>query len=98
MQITRTAPTEITIIGNIKSTADYLDIRKMVMDAVDDGAKSLTLRVQESLSMPSSVIGFFVKLVNRDKVPVTMLIQDARLLELLEELGLAGTFGARHEA
>jgi hypothetical protein len=80
MQITRTAPTEITIIGNIKSTADYLDIRKMVMAAVDDGAKALTLKIQESLSMPSSVIGFFVKLVKRDKVPVTMLIQDNRLV------------------
>jgi hypothetical protein len=41
------------------------------------------------------VIGFFVKLINRDKVQVTMLIQDPRLLELLEELSLAELFGAR---
>ena len=44
--------------------------------------------------MPSSVFGFFVKLVNRDKVKISMQIQDPRLLELLDELGLKEAFGA----
>jgi hypothetical protein len=95
MQLTRTSATELTITGNIKTTADYLAIRKLVTELVDAGASSLTLRINESLSMPSSVIGFFVKLVNRDKVRVSMLIEDHRLLELLEELSLAEPFGAR---
>ena len=95
MQLARTSATELTITGNIKTTADYLAIRKLVTELVDAGARSLTLTINESLSMPSSVIGFFVKLINRDKVPVTMLIQDPRLLELLEELSLGEMFGAR---
>jgi len=95
MRLTRTSATELTITGNIKTTADYLAIRKLVTELVDAGASALTLRINESLSMPSSVIGFFVKLVNRDKIRVSMLIEDPRLLELLEELSLAELFGAR---
>jgi len=95
MQLTRTSPIQITITGNIKSTDDYLAIRSMVNDLVAQGAASIHLAILDSLSMPSSVIGFFVKLVNRDKIPLTMAIHDGRLLELLEELSLDRLFGAR---
>jgi hypothetical protein len=95
MQLARTSPSEVTITGNIKSTADYLAIRDLVTDLVNAGASQLTVRINESFSMPSSVIGFFVKLINRDKVRVEMVIQDHRLLELLEELSLLKLFGAR---
>ena len=67
----------------------------MVNELVAQGAASIHLAILDSLSMPSSVIGFFVKLVNRDKIRLTMLIQDPRLQELLEELSLATLFGAR---
>jgi len=95
MHLARTNSSELTITGNIKTTADYLEIRKLVTGMVEAGAQSLTLTINESMSMPSSVIGFFVKLINRDKIRVTMLIQDKRLLELLDELSLAEMFGAR---
>jgi len=95
MQLTRTSPNEITVSGNIKSTDDYLAIRKLVTELVGGGATSLTLHMLGSLSMPSSVIGFFVKLINRDKVRVTMVIQDKHLLELLQELNLLELFQAR---
>jgi hypothetical protein len=75
--------------------ADYLAIRQQVGALVAGGASALTLRINDSFSMPSSVIGFFVKLIHQDKIQVSMLIQDPRLLELLEELNLAELFGAR---
>lgn len=95
MQIAQTQPAEFTIVGNIKTTADYLEIRRLVLEAVAAGARSLNLVIRESLSMPSAVIGFFVKLIKRDKVRVAMAVQDPRLLELLDELGLRELFGAR---
>ena len=95
MHLAQTNSSELTITGNIKTTEDYLAIRKLVTGMVEAGAPSLTLTINESMSMPSSVIGFFVKLINRDKVRVSMLIQDRRLLELLEELSLGSMFGAR---
>lgn len=98
MHIERNSAHEFTTTGNIKTTADYLEIRKMAMALVDDGSKAIQITILDSLSMPSSVIGFFVKLVNRDKIRLTMAIQDPRLLELLEELGLTALFGAHLKA
>lgn len=95
MQAQRTSATEITITGNIKTTEDYLAIRQLATDLVSSGASALTLHILDSLSMPSAVIGFFVKLANRDKIRLTMRIQDPRLLELLDELSLVELFGAR---
>jgi hypothetical protein len=93
MELVRTSPSELTITGNIKTTSDYLEIRKAVTDLVGQGATAMKIDLVDSLSMPSSVIGFFVKLIHRDKVRVTMLIHDHRLVELLEELSLAELFG-----
>ena len=95
MQIERTGASELTITGNIKSTADFLSIRDLVTETLWGGGREVTVRIHESLSMPSSVIGFFVKLVNRDKVRLILIIQDPRLLELIDELSLTSTFGAR---
>ena len=95
MRLDRTSATELTITGNIKSTADYLAIRQEVTDLVQAGAGALTLHLDQCFSMPSSVIGFFVKLIQRDGIRVTMAIEDHRLLELLQELSLAEMFGAR---
>jgi hypothetical protein len=36
-----------------------------------------------------------VKLIKKEKMNVTMVIRDPRLLELLEELSLSELFGAR---
>jgi hypothetical protein len=93
--LTRTSTTELTITGNIKTTADYLAIRQEVTEMVEAGASALTLHIDECFSMPSSVIGFFVKLIQRDRIRVAMAIEDRRLLELLQELSLAEMFGAR---
>jgi len=95
MRIERTGTRELTITGNIKTTADYLEIRNLALEVLRMGGKDLTLRVNDSLSMPSSVIGFFVKLANQDRIALTMLIEDPRLLDLLDELNLVGLFGAR---
>ena len=95
MRIARTSQNELTITGNIKTTADYLAIRDLATDLVAQGAQALTIHINESLSMPSSVIGFFVKLAGHNKVRLSMVIQDQRLLELLDELALTPLFGAR---
>jgi hypothetical protein len=96
MKLTRNGSDEIVIQGNIKSIDDYIDIKKMVTTVVSDGQARITLRIQDSFSMPSSVIGYFVKLISHDKVAVSMIIGDNRLHELLDELSLVSLFNARH--
>jgi len=94
MQLT-TQDDMLIITGNIKTLDDYQAIRDAATRILAAGGHSLTLRIVDSFSMPSAVIGFFVKLVQREKVRLSMEIGDSRLLELLDELCLTGLFKAR---
>ena len=96
MQLTSTGEHELTIQGNIKTVDDYMEIREAATRLVSSGTRTLHFRIEDSFSMPSAVIGFLVKLVNRDKVQVSMDIRDQRLFELLQELSLTGLFKARY--
>jgi hypothetical protein len=84
----------VTIKGNIKSVSDYQTI-KTELDKVVTSGGSLTLRIPESISITSSVIGYFNKLVQKDKVNMSMQIGNQQLMELLEELNLDGLFKAQ---
>lgn len=85
----------ITILGNIKTTDDYLAIKKLSNSLIEGGARQLTLVLLDSIAMTSSVIGYLIKLINHDKIKIAVHISDKRLMELLTELNLAGLFNAR---
>jgi hypothetical protein len=95
MELHVTGPTEITINKNIKSIGDYQLIRKEVLALVENGANAVTLKIPDSLSMTSAVIGFFIKLIRHEQKKVTMYIGDRRLHELLDELNLTEIFNVR---
>lgn len=95
MQLTKTGANQITIEGNIKTIEDYLAIKKIVTSMVDAGSTQIVLIICNSISMPSSVLGFFVKLVNQDNIRVSMQVVEQCLYELLEELGMVGLFNVK---
>jgi hypothetical protein len=93
MQIS-TSSNIITITGNIKSVNDFQEIKASV-DLFIAQSKELTLIIQDSLSITSSVIGYFNKLVLKDKINITMKVGNPQLLELLDDLNLVSVFKAR---
>jgi len=95
MQITHTSSNELTIIGNIKSIEDSVEIKKAITDLQQKGARSIVLKIHESFSMTSTVIGHLMKLVNVDKISVSLVVDDQRLYEILEELNLVKPFNVR---
>jgi hypothetical protein len=95
MQIERNGSNELTIVGNIKSIEDSIDIKEAINALQNTGAKTLLLRIQDSFSMTSTVIGYLMKLVNLDKVSISLVVGDNRLYELLEELSLIQSFNVR---
>lgn len=92
MEVEVTGHSEITIHKNIKGIEDFRKIRDAVTAIIESGSNTITLMIPESLSMTSSVIGYFMKLVRHDNKKVAMHIRDKRLYELLEELNLIETF------
>ena len=84
----------ITITGNIKSVNDFQEIKTSV-DLFIAQSKELTLIIQDSLSITSSVIGYFNKLVLKDKINISMKVGNPQLLELLDDLNLVSVFKAK---
>jgi hypothetical protein len=92
MEITTRSSNELVITGIIKTIDDSMTLRDAVQKLYEGGATSITLRIEESFALPSAVIGYLMKLVNRDKVRLILQAGDRRLCELLDELQLTGTF------
>jgi len=86
---------EILITGNIKSIEDSLQIKDTINAVLEQGVRNIHIKIMDSFSMTSTVIGFLMKLVNHDKIPLSMSVFDNRLYVLLEELNLLQIFNVR---
>lgn len=93
MEITSSSNT-INISGNIKSINDFSEIKNLI-DSVVTQHKSVTINIIDSLSITSSVIGYFNKLILKDNINIDMRIGNDQLMHLLSDLNLASTFKAR---
>ncbi len=84
----------VTITGNIKSVSHFSEIKTLV-DGVVAQHKNITISIVDSLSITSSVIGYFNKLILKDNINITMRIGNDQLLSLIDDLNLTSTFNAR---
>lgn len=81
----------ITITGNIKSVSDFQQIKNAVDNTVSQH-KNIFIHIVDSLSMTSSVIGYFNKLVLKDGINLQIKVGNQQLLDLLNDLNLTSTF------
>jgi hypothetical protein len=95
MQIELNSSNELTVIGNIKSIEDSMQIKVALNKLQEKGVKSIILKIQDSFSMTSTVIGHLMKLVNLNRITVSLMVGDQRLYDLLEELSLVQHFNVR---
>jgi len=81
----------ITITGNIKTINDYQQIKEII-DNLIPTHKHIIIKIQDSISITSSVIGYLNKLVLKDKVDLHIEVGDEQLMELFEDLNLVSLF------
>ncbi|MBN2782470.1 MAG: hypothetical protein JXQ66_04460 [Campylobacterales bacterium] len=84
----------VTITGNIKSISDFQTI-KNILEPMAATHNNITINIVDSLSITSSVVGYFNKLVLKDKVKIDMNIGNIQLMDLLRDLNLASVFNAK---
>jgi len=84
----------ITINGNIKSVSNFQEI-KSSLDSLTIQNKSIMINIKDSMSITSSVIGYFNKLVLKDKIDIQINVGNDQLFELLNELNLVSIFRAK---
>jgi len=85
---------KISITGNIKSNQDFQNIKNSV-DSVITSHKSITVDVKDSMSFTSSTIGYFNKIILKDKIDVHINVGDKDLYNLLDDLNLTAVFKLR---
>jgi len=81
----------VEIEGNIKSLKDFQDIKRL-LDNISNPGDFLSIHIKNSISITSSVIGYFVKLINKDKVNISINVGDKRLFNLFDDLNLISLF------
>jgi hypothetical protein len=94
MKITRD-DSLITIEGNIKSVSDYTEIQGHLQSTIANGNDSVTIKIVDSISITSSVIGIFLKVIKKDGVSLTVQVGNKHLYDLLNELNLLAVFNVR---
>lgn len=92
MHIELKSDNEVIITGNIKSVEDSIQIKTTINELLARGSRSIHLKIMDSLSMTSTMIGFLMKVVHQEKVHLLITVGDSRLYSLLEELSLVQQF------
>ncbi len=92
-----TSSNSVTITGNIKSISDFQSI-KQIVDSMTIQHKHININIVDSLSITSSVIGYFNKLVLKDNIDIRMTVGNEQLLHLLDDLNLIATFKAKRSS
>jgi len=84
----------VNISGNIKSINDFQAI-KTTIDSLKSTHQALTIHIEDSISITSSVIGYFNKIVLKDKIDLKLRIGNEQLIELFDDLNLSTLFNVR---
>ena len=81
----------VKITGNIKTINDFQAI-KTALDSMKTEHESIKIILLDSISITSSVIGYFNKLVLKDKITIRIKVGNTQLMELFSDLNLVQIF------
>ncbi len=85
----------IRVEGNIKGLKDVNKIKDAIESFNLENGDRFSIEIKDSFSMPSALIGYLMKLIQKDEIKLNICACDARLVELLDDLGLTKAFNIR---
>ena len=88
----RVVGSTIEVDGIIKTINDSQMLVNAIKDAANSG--SVSIRINDSFSLPSTVIGELLKLKDNG-VSISMEVKDEILYELLDDLNLISAFNVK---
>ena len=98
MNVKVNSSSELVVYGNIKNVTDYQEIKRVISDMLREGSGKLTIKMPDSFSITSSIIGYFLKLVYQDGIKLAIMVSDERLYSLLNDLRLTEAFNVQKVA
>ncbi|MDF2953962.1 MAG: hypothetical protein OD816_001207 [Thermodesulfobacterium sp.] len=82
---------EVIVSGDVVSISDYWLIKEKVINLVEKGNKEIIIIFNDAEVLSSSIIGFFLKLVLKDKINLKVKVRNSQLYSFMETLGLIKT-------
>ncbi|MDR0453244.1 MAG: hypothetical protein LBH05_00360 [Deferribacteraceae bacterium] len=95
MDVKINSSSEIVVYGNIKNVNDYQEIKRIVTEMLREGSGQLNIKMPDSFSITSSIIGYFLKLVYQDGIKLSIMVSDERLFCLMNDLRLTEAFNVQ---
>jgi len=87
----------LIITGNIKSIEDYEKIRNE-LESIKQTNNYIHIDIKNSISITSSFIGYLYKLIEKNKINLSMEVGNNTLYEILEDLDLIKKFNVRKKS
>ena len=83
----------LTVTGTIKKPVHVEEIKAHLETLKAE--RYITIRIVDSISITSSVIGIFLKVIKKDGIALTVQVGNKHLYDLLNELNLLAVFNVR---
>lgn len=96
MELINSGVNEITIKGHLTKMENYFGIKKMIKGFIEDGANTITIKIPDSATIPSSIVGLFLRSISEDKVKIKLLIANEQLYKLLDSLKMIEVFDVQY--
>ncbi len=88
-------PNVMRLGGDVKTIENYVELKRRLTEFIASGEKELTIEITDSMSINSSIIGFFTKIIHRDGISLSLKVHDKKLYSLLCDLNLIKFFNVR---
>ncbi len=85
---------KVVVEGNIKSIEHYNQLKSTVDEMLLNN-KTIVVTLVDSISLTSSIIGYFTKIINVNGVVLELYVSDDGLFDLLDDLGLIQLFNVK---
>lgn len=92
MEVLSTGIAEITVKGNISTISDYLEIKKVMREMVDEGKTAITVKIPDSPSINSALIGLLLRLIHEDRIQISLHVKNDKLHKMLQVMNLEDIF------
>lgn len=92
MEVIATGPAEVKITGDIKSIADYLEIKKVMSELLDNGARVVSVKIPNSPFINSALLGYFLRLIHEEKITLSLQVGNDKLFNMLTVMNLITIF------
>jgi len=95
MEIVVNKDSTISIFGSIKTEKSYSELKEFMLDKIENGAKSFDFNLKNCYDLNSRILGFFLKLIEKDSITITIKSKSEEIHNILRNLALLETFNIK---